>query len=216
MKHILLLTLVIFSLTACPPKIPEDSKTKAPKEFELTKELDKGDDLKPVEATSKKLTKKISIFKNKTKMIQTGEKYTISYPADWELKTKFNGTDSMAMSQPEDAADTFRENINVVIEPVQVQSRKAYFDANMKTMEKVMHGFKIISTNTITLASGIQATHLIYLHEINGVNAKNRAVFIYEKGKGYVITATAKSTTFEKFNPQFEEIIQSFKISQID
>ncbi len=201
MKKIIALTFLAISMTACPQKAPKAVAEKAPAVVPPAA-------VKPVVKKMKEvpITKKLAALGQK-------KTYSITYPKGWELKPKFMGTDTMALSQPEGASDTFRENMNVVIEPVQIKDKKAYYEANLRTMKAQMKGFKLISSTDIKLSSGIQATDLIYLHGMGGINAKNRAVFMYENRSGYVITATAKPSTFKKFNPQFEKVIQSFKLN---
>ncbi|GEM_PF-2505437 len=196
MKNIFALLVLSLSLSACPQKVKESAKPVPGKQPTRNKVAN------AVEKVS--ATKKIVVTPGKT--------YTIKYPEGWELKPKFMGTDSMALSMPEGPKDLFRENINVVLEKVAVKDTQAYYDANLRAMERAMTDFKKISKTDIKLASGIPAINLVYTHRMGQISAKNRAVFIYQKGTGYVITATAKPDTFTKFNPQFEEIIQSFTV----
>lgn len=145
--------------------------------------------------------------------VTKSERYSITYPPTWSLKPKFMGTDTMALSVLEGEGDLFKENINVVVERIRIGSRKAYSEANLKTMKNQMKGFKIISISEIKLQSGIQATNLVYLHRMSGAASKNRAVFIYEKGVGYVITASAIESTFNRYNLDFEKVVQSFRLN---
>lgn len=147
-----------------------------------------------------------------------GKGYTITLSEDWVIGPDSMctyGIDLVALAPLDHTRSGYRENFLVAVEPTQVPiSRDAYFDAQYEKLKKFMPNFELESMREIELESEVQAVQIVYLHRTHGHYLKNRQVLMYERGIGYVLIATANQTTFEKFTPQFEQMIQSFRLDE--
>lgn len=143
--------------------------------------------------------------------ITQGLGYEITYPLGWDLTPDFMGTDTMALSQLSSDSDVFRENINVVVEPVKITGgTQTYYELNLPAMKTGLKNFSVVSETKLQLKDGL-AIDVIYLHEMGSIKAKNRVIFLYHNDVGYVITATSSPETFEEYYGTFDKIIKSFK-----
>ncbi len=147
-----------------------------------------------------------------TLVVTKGENYEVTYPYNWEILRDYYGTDSMAISLPENDADNFRENVNLVFEKAAVKDHKAYYNANLPSMKTQLKNFSLVSVVSGVSETGLPFTDLIYTHEGAGVSAKNRAVFFHQNGVGFVITSTSRPETFDNYYDTFDRVVQSFTI----
>ena len=141
-----------------------------------------------------------------------GQGYAIEYPTEWELKPKYMGTDSMAISPLEGQTDAIRENVNVVFESTSVATTpRAYFEANLPTMKQHLQKFTQLTNQPVLLTTGVNAHELMYTHEYNGQVFQVRAIFLAKGSVGYVITCTALPETYAQHAGQFDSIVNSFR-----
>ena len=109
------------------------------------------------------------------------------------------------------AKDTFRDNLNVVIEPLPSSaSASDYLVASIKVMAKSLTGMKVVKTGPLT--GGFPgARYMIYTHQ-TGVPDKLQVVvfFFASNSKGYVLSCTSTAADFDKFFPLYWKIGKGF------
>ena len=137
--------------------------------------------------------------------------FSIKFPKEWENKEGFMGTDVISLSPRENAADQFRENVNVVVEKIpDGMSLNDYFDTNLPKLSKVIRDFQQVETGNTIINDNV-AEWLIYTGSIGTINLKSKQYYIVHDNKGYVITCSATPGTYDNFKNVFDEIVQSFQ-----
>jgi hypothetical protein len=160
----------------------------------------------------------------------TGANYSIQYPADWDLQQKEDTTPDVPLLYPfailsplESTTDTFRENVNLVVE--QLAGR---------TIEGV-DGKDIDLERYIKLSSSQLSLYMNNYHSIenkqfdNGRRQYYRSIFTWDfqtfrlkveqyywvaDGKAYVLTFTSERDKFAKFKETGEKILDTFTIER--
>lgn len=137
--------------------------------------------------------------------------FTIILPAGWEQQKDMMGAEVVAISAAEGANDTFRENINVVVEKLpQKMVTKDYYKSSLDVLKKVFIEFKLEKTGQAKV-NGREFYYTIFTHKMNDVAAKILQYLAVNGDTAYVITASAAPDKFDKYKPIFEKSIQSFK-----
>lgn len=144
------------------------------------------------------------------KFTDSAEGFSIEFPADWETRPKYSGTVVISLSPVSGPSDRFRENVNVVTEPLPTpMDIETYYQANLKGMEGALKNFKILGKKTVSI-SGKPAIQVVTTHEMGQITAKALAYFMTHNNKGYVITCTATPDSFDATKSQFEQISNTF------
>jgi serine/threonine-protein kinase len=140
--------------------------------------------------------------------------FSISYPADWRT-TELGGI-IVFLSPLESADDNFSENVNVVVEDLSSApgiTLKEYADISASNLEAMLAGLKIVDRSS-TVIDGKEAAVITYTRPERDLKLKQRVYIIISNNKGYNLTYSAKEDSFDKFLPQAEVIIKSFKVNQ--
>ena len=140
--------------------------------------------------------------------------FSISYPADWRT-TELGGI-IVFLSPLESAEDNFSENINVVVEDLSSApgiSLKEYADISASNLEAMLTGLKIVDRSS-TVVDGKETAVITYTRPERDLKLKQRVYILISNNKGYNLTYSAKEDSFDKFLPQAETIIKSFRITQ--
>jgi len=144
------------------------------------------------------------VFKDKT--------FAITLPKGWEQQKDVMGAVVVAISPQEGSKDTFRENINVVVENLtQQMTPKAYYEASFNILKKLFTDFKLEKKGTEKLA-GKEFYWSVFGHKMGNIKAKVLQYMSVEGLKAYVITCSAAPEKFDKFKPVFEASVRSFKL----
>jgi hypothetical protein len=140
--------------------------------------------------------------------------FTIKYPPDWEEQQGPEGAAVTFLSPREDAADKFRENINVLIQslPDPDMSLQEYTDLSTTQGPQLIEGFKVLDQDEISL-SGHAATRVHYSGGISGNDFEWEAVWLVEGGKAYVITFTASPDRFSDYLERAQAALNSFQLT---
>ena len=144
--------------------------------------------------------------------VEKTKDYKVSYPVGWELKPNYLGTETMALSQLEASNDTFRENCNTVSEalPIKTMDASGYHQASLPAMKSQLKKFKSLATQSLTTATGIDAFVMDYRHTYGELDIFVRATFYANAGTGYVVTCSATTDGFNRFEKIFDYVAQSF------
>ena len=133
--------------------------------------------------------------------------FEIVVPRDWENGENYYGTAFIAVSPLENKKDTFRENVNVVVEPF-AEGAEGYYKANLVNMKKLLTDFKELKTEKLKINSK-DAVSLIYSHRMGEVNIKVLVFFMVNGKKAYCLTCSADPASFDKYSKIFKEIAET-------
>lgn len=139
--------------------------------------------------------------------------FSISVPLTWETSEKLMGAMTVAVS-PMEESDTFRENINVVLEELtSTISVEEYVVASDRMLLKIFKEFEQHERGPIAAGylSGILSG---YSYEMDGQRLRlMQAVFVFGK-RAYVVSCTVQYDRFSEYEPIFRKIIKSFKLAE--
>jgi hypothetical protein len=144
--------------------------------------------------------------------VDSSSGYRIKYPPDWSEQSGSAGNAIAFVSPAQNAADDFRENVNVVVGdlPDPSMSLRQYTDASLRQAKTTIDGFELLRSGPAALASR-SAERATYLGHI-GRDLRFEAVWLVEKGRAYVLTYTATPDAFAHFEPTAEAIFESFQL----
>ena len=137
--------------------------------------------------------------------------FSIELPAGWEQQKDQMGSAIMAISPMDGPKDTFRENINVVVEVLKEKlTTKDYFNASQEVIKKVFTDFKSEKSGQ-TKIDGHDFMWTIFSHRLGTVRARVLQYVVVNKDKAYVITCSSEPDKFNQYMPKFEASIKTFK-----
>jgi hypothetical protein len=147
--------------------------------------------------------------------------FSIALPKGWEIKEKVMGSSVIAViPSANNNSDQFRENINVVVEPLpQAMNTKTYFTESMKVLKKLFTDFKLEKSGHGPLDRQVATNDKtdtywsVFTHRMGKVRAKVMQYMMVKGNQAYVITCSAAPGTFDKLRPVFEASAKSFKIN---
>ena len=123
------------------------------------------------------------------------------------------------MSPPEDEFDTTTESMSIAadnISSISPISLNDYMDGNIEGMRIGLQDFTIVEPPMEITIDAKSAMTLVYtLRSLvnESVTLKNLIVFMVDGNTGYVMTFGAVPETYSTYEPIFEKMLQSFKIS---
>lgn len=138
--------------------------------------------------------------------------YSIRFPDGWEQQEGFMGTDVMALSPMEGAADQFRENVGVTVENLRsTMTLEEYAAAALQGMQKLCTDFEKLDEGDAVLEDG-NAKWIAYSFRQGQVKVR-AVVYLRVRGRrAFVLACTASPETFEQYRPQFETIARSWRL----
>jgi hypothetical protein len=142
----------------------------------------------------------------------SAQKFTLDFPKEWTLQKGEEGFDLIAKAPPFGSDDLFRENVNVISQPIQIPLKMEELSlANIAVLEKVLVDFNLESEKKVNLAGAV-ADKIIYTHRIGPVNLKVIQYLILKDDKVYILTFTADSLDYSKIEKEFVAIAGTFKL----
>jgi len=138
--------------------------------------------------------------------------FRIKYPPDWSPQAGSAGAAIAFVSPAQGSSDSFRENVNVLVEDLADPSMSLgqYTDTSLRQAKTAIDAFRLLRSGPATLASR-SAERVIYLGQI-GRDLKFESVWLVEKGRAYVVTYTATPDAFAGTAPTAEAVIGSFEL----
>jgi len=138
--------------------------------------------------------------------------FRIKYPPDWSTQAGSAGAAIAFVSPAQGSSDSFRENVNVLVEDLADPSMSLgqYTDTSLRQAKTAIDAFRLLRSAPATLASR-SAERVIYLGQI-GRDLKFESVWLVEKGRAYVVTYTATPDAFAGTEPTAEAVIGSFEL----
>jgi len=138
-------------------------------------------------------------------------KYSIAFPAQWELAADLDESSIAGISPREDGQDFFRENVLIgSFDLTTTDNLDDYFQGNLEYLQRQIGDIEVESQERVEI-DGQEAIKLIYSSTISNTRVKTVQVFLLRDGRGYIITAMAMEPAFEAFKEEFGEIIKSFR-----
>ncbi|GEM_PF-1655869 len=137
--------------------------------------------------------------------------FTVRYPYNWEPVTQnyMNREINGFLAPMDDQNDFFRENMNVVIETFQSQILlENYFQWNLEQLKK-MSDIQFLENYNGTI-SGLPGKILVYTLSQNGKKLTFSQAYIVHGNKACVLTFTAESDKYPKYQPIFQQMLSRF------
>ncbi len=139
--------------------------------------------------------------------------FSLLLPQKWEQRKDAMGAAIIALRPVEGKKDAFRENVNVVVEPLNAKmNSKQYFDASQTVLAKAFSEFHLDKKGHSTIDHH-DFYWSIFTHRLGTTRAKVLQYMTVDGTNGYVVTGSALPATFPKFLPQFETIARSLHIT---
>jgi len=140
--------------------------------------------------------------------------FQISYPLEWEIAEDFMGSVVMFLSPQETSEDTFRENLNIMVQDLTAQpmTLEQYTEISMGQFRQIVTDFKILSP----LA---QSSLLNYPgHELHFTGKQGQHKLTWYSTwslidhNAYILTCTGEKKRFKRFWPTFREMVSAFRL----
>ncbi len=137
--------------------------------------------------------------------------FTITAPVSWEKTEGFMGSTVVFLEPQADPSDTFRENVNIVVEKLPASmALDAYLKLSNENMAKLLTNYKEVSSARVTLG-GLDAQRIVYRHRMGVFDIKGLLYLVVHNGRGYVLTGSAEVDEYEDHEAAFEGICKTFQ-----
>lgn len=139
--------------------------------------------------------------------------FSINYPSTWGLDQSGQmGTSLILFSPLESEQDTFRENVNVIVQDLKGMDidLDKYTEISEDQVKKLITNSAIVESKRIK--NGNSEYHkIIYTGEQGLFKLTFEQYYWVKKDKAYVLTFTSEQDKFEHFKETGEEILNSFE-----
>ncbi len=140
----------------------------------------------------------------------TRNNLSIRYPENWRINEEEDGV--MFISPKENDTDDFQENIGIAVQ--NLANNQANLDqiavASLEQLKKVINDFSLVSSTETTLEN-IPAKQFVYTGKFGDFDVKWLQVIALEGDNFYIITYTAKASSYNNYLNLVEEMVNSFK-----
>ena len=183
--------------------------------------------------TIHKITSSVGIFSNNTtdntsnsikdSIYQSSEGFVLKYPGDWnKVSGQSRGSFISNLDNPQDQylerVDFYHygsnENLsgNIIVEN---ESLKSDLINEISYLANNLQNLDLISVND-TNVSKVYGKELLYTHDSNLGGTKSKEIMIKNSTNLFVIIFTAQEDEFDKFSPNINNIIESFRLSAVN
>jgi hypothetical protein len=162
---------------------------------------------------------------NFTSYADTKSGVNIQYPSKWQYSERFVGNSFIIQffSPLQNGSDNFHDNINIAIGnlPTNITNLSQYSDANIGLISRSLRGFNYSGSNNSANLGGMPAVEKVFTakraildKELNATRLDLKIMQLYtiNNNKGYVLTYTAETPTYDKYTPTLQKMIDSFQI----
>lgn len=142
--------------------------------------------------------------------------YIIEYPAEWEANPMSEGGVKFAILSPlADKTDSFRENINLLIQDVSAYNLDldAYAELSKQQIETIVEGGKVHELQKIE-KDGKMLYEMVYVGIQSGVALKWKQYYWVENGTASVLTYTATSAEYDNYLSTATQMMDGFKFKK--
>lgn len=140
--------------------------------------------------------------------------FMVTYPQNWEPITQNyqNQIINGFLAPLDDQTDLFRENLNVIIDTFQSPILlETYYQWNLSQL-KNFPDIQFLKNYDGTLSS-LPSKILVYTRLQNGKGFTFSQVYAVRGNKGCVLTFTAESDKYQKYQPIFQQILSRFSFN---
>ncbi len=142
-------------------------------------------------------------------------KYSIKYPATWELKEEMIGPVPITflISPLESPDDKFRENFNFIVSVM----RDIPSTALEQYTQGMLYGILQDSKNNIvkkgpTTLDGLPAQEVVFTTTTQGFKLRYFQIWTIKGNKIYQVTFTAEDAKYDQSWPEIQKILDSLKL----
>lgn len=140
--------------------------------------------------------------------------YSIKYPETWQLDLsgQFN-TSFILLSEQETETDSFRENINLLIQDISAYNLTLadYVKLSEEQVKNMITNSIIIENKRITNAKG-EYQHIIYTGTQGKLNLRFEQYYWVLNKKAYILTFTCELESKKEMKAIGEQILTSFNL----
>lgn len=137
--------------------------------------------------------------------------FTITAPASWEKAEGKMGTVVLFLEPQAGASDTFRENVNVVVEKLPAgMGLDGYVKLSDENMVKIVTDLSEVSSARVKLGKS-DAQRIVFKHRMGIYNLKVLIYLVVHGGRGYILTCTAAVDEYEDHEATFEKTCKTFQ-----
>lgn len=143
--------------------------------------------------------------------------YNITAPKGWtktaDTIVRGGGRFIQLTSAEEPGKDGFKESVNVITEKLLKPGLDNYVSSGKFNMMKHIPGIEILKEGSSTVSG--QPAHWIKYGFMFGPMPHTNIVYLLLKDDvGYVITCNARTTNFDKYEPAFNQAVNSFTLGK--
>ncbi len=142
------------------------------------------------------------------------KEYSISYPTSWELdQSGLHGSSFFLFSKLNSENDSFRENINLLIQNLSGLNMDLDKFANLSEnqINAMVTNGKMIENERLK-SKGIEFQKMIYTSEQNNRQLQFEQYYWVKDDQAYILTFTAEENQFYAYQKLVEKILDSFKL----
>ncbi len=140
--------------------------------------------------------------------------FSIGYPATWEIREEIDGAAAAFLSPQDNALDTFRENVTVIIEPLTIEpfKLKPYTELAIRQVEEVFKENFILLQSGFTTLSGKPGHKIVFLGKGPDLEVKYMIVWMIDDLKAYKISYTSISSQYDRYALDIKRMLMSFHL----
>jgi|SRR3989338_4814480 len=138
--------------------------------------------------------------------------YTLDTPENWEIEE--NDAFTYFKSPAHEGQNELQENVVVYTKQIEAadQDLKDFFQNSIEILMSTSPGFTIINHSEYNLGD-VPAYKILYSEGEEGSEIDYLQVFAVKDNDGYIITYTAPAETFDKYLPEAEAIMRSYRLT---
>ncbi len=141
-----------------------------------------------------------------------GDQFNFNYPSTWQLISSQAQNSTVAVGDPSSADNSGNVQVNVeiqtAIKPGNVTIHD-YYNSTYAQFAAQNLGYKQLSDGTITV-NGKTALENVYI--LNSISKQQRAVWIQDGNRIYIILCSAPISQYNNEQENFNIIVNSFKL----
>ena len=162
------------------------------------------------------------ISANKLVWYESTDGYKIKYPEKWGVIDKtsveqgLGGVSALFQSPAEDAADSFFENVNVVVQDLS-NNPMSLDDYSFKAVDQVKAVFQegiVVVEDESTKVGGMQGHKFVFVAKHPQYEPQMMMVWTIKDNIAYQINFTALSTTYKDYIGKAKKMIRSFEVTR--
>ena len=144
--------------------------------------------------------------------VQYDAGFVLAVPDGWEVLRDIGAMRLIVRAPSEGPADTFLENVNVVIDGLPAtMTTEAWDDLNRSQMQAMLPGFVAGDTSFVEIGER-SARRVAYTYQQGGRTLRGLSYTLLVADRAYILTATATEEAFEQFEPTFQTVVESFRL----